>query len=195
MEYEKPKKKKPFLQKLFFWFFVLFIALGIFLLWSLRDIEFGEGHGDMYALFAAIAAICLGIFFGCLGFIKYIRNKTVAGGLFLTTALSTAAFLGASQVVGLILAPASLAASEGGADGNMGINLVVILAQVGLFGLWFAFLLFSIRVALNPLRKINSSLDNIIEGHEVHRLRLGKSRQYREIEEKLISISRKRKKR
>ena len=196
MEKENTKVKKPFIQKLFFWLFVLFIALGVFLLWSLRDVNYGENsQGDLYALLAAIGAICLGILFGCLGFIKYLRNKTVAGGLFLTTALSTASFLGASQLVGLVLAPASMAAAEGGANGNMGINLVVVLAQVGLFGLWFAFLLFSIRVALNPLRKINSSLDNIMEGREVHRLRLGKSRQYKEIEQKLITLSKKRKRR
>ena len=189
---KETKAKKPFLQKLFFWLFVVFVAMGVFLLWSLRDVNFGDDGGDIYALIAAVGAICLGILFGCLGFIKYLRNKTVAGGLFLTTALSTAVFLGASQLVGLILAPAAMAtAAEPGIDGDVGINFVVILAQVGLFALWFAFLLFSIRVALNPLRKINSSLDNIMEGREVHRLRLGKSRQYKEIEQKLITISQK----
>ena len=186
------KQKMSFTAKLYFMMFTFAAVLSVFLFWSLRNMN-GEEHKANVAtmLTAAIIALCLAIFFGLLGFIRFLRSRSVSGGLFITTALSTAVFLGASRLVGMLLAPVALARNiEGG--GNVGPEgIIVILAQVGLFAIWFAFLMFTIHVQVSPIKRVNHYLERILEGQEVRRPRIGKSRQFRELQNNLKEVSRK----
>jgi len=72
-----------------------------------------------------------------------------------------------------------------------GLGLVMVLAQVGLFAIWFAFLLFTIKAYTRPVGKINKVLQKILDGEKINRVRIGKSKQYREIEKTLAELSKK----
>ena len=189
----KKEKKSTIVGKIYFGIFVFATILTIFLFWAVRNDE-----GDVASvnkattLIAAIISLCLAIFFGCLGFIRFLRGRSIAGGIFLTTALSTATFLGASRLVAAFMptggAVAAFASNDPAATGA-GFSIVVLLAQLGLFAVWFAFLLFAIKVQVSPIKKVDKYLSQIIAGEEIkHRIRIGKSKQYKELELKLRTL-------
>jgi len=109
--------------------------------------------------------------------------------LFLTTSIATAAFLGTSQLLPLLIPPAAAAFTASPEAANDGFQLIIVLAQIGLFALWFAFILFSIYFYVRPVRRIDKYLQKIVEGEHVRKVRIGKAKQYRVIEEKLEIIS------
>ena len=172
-------------------------VMAVFLFWGLGAII--EDNGDAAHIAArttaGIVSLCLSIFFGLICFIRYLRSRTVNGSLFLTTALSMAVFLGASRFIGALIPEVAIAervAAEGGGGGGPG--MVILLAQVGLFTLWFAFLMLTIYIHVSPIRKVNRALEQILDGKEIKRLKIGKSRQYREIALNLKKLSREMKK-
>ena len=172
----------------------LFLAiLSVFLFWAAKNFGDTEGTlGNVPLFLAGIVSLCLSIVMGLFCFIRYLRNKTVAGGLFLTTAASTAVFLGASQLIGTLLPPflaAGIAVGEDPAVAGGGLGLMILLAQIGLFTLWFGFLLFTIKAYVRPVGKINSYLKKIKDGERIGRVRVGKSKQYREIEQTLRELA------
>lgn len=132
---------------------------------------------------AAVISLALAIFIGLICFVRFLRGKSVAGGLFITTATSTAVFLGTSQFIGVLIPPALAGGMMLGDETAMasGMGLMVLLAQIGLFALWFGFLLFTIKAYVRPVGKIDNYLKKILDGEELGRVRLGKSKQYREI--------------
>jgi len=121
--------------------------------------------------------------------VRFIRNRSITGGLFLTVSISTAVFMGTSQVIENIIPP-TVGAMAGNAEA-MGASYTAIigLAQIGLFTLWFLFLLLAIHTQISPVKKIDKILAKIVDGNEVKRVSIGKSRQYRCISEKLMAIS------
>jgi len=191
---ENPKKKWRLSSKIYFGLFLFLAVLSSFLFWSVKNTQAPEGENQMATattLTSAIIAIMLAIFFGLLCFRNFIRSRSVSGGLFLTTAISTAVFLGASQFVGVMIPPAAAAFSADPAAANAGIDIIVILAQIGLFALWFGFLLYTIHVMVSPIKKVDHYLSKMIDGEELRRVRIGKSRQYKEIALKLKVLSKK----
>ena len=149
----------------------------------------GAGGAMATTLTAAIISLCLTIFFGLLCFIRFLRARSIAGGLFLTTAMSTAAFLGTSQFIGVLIPPTAAAFTAEPGAVAAGIDVIIILAQIGLFAVWFGFLLFTIHIHVSPIRRVNHYLEQILEGEQVKRIRLGRSRQYREIAQNLRELS------
>lgn len=164
--------------------------MAAFLLWSARgDPVFNESKAMNTSYLAAIIAIAFSIMFGLFCFVRFLRNRSIAGGLFLTVAISTAVFMGTSQMVEAVIPPTA-AAFSGNADA-VGSSYAAItgLAQVGLFTLWFLLLLLTIYTQVSPVKKIDKALAKIIDGEGVKHVRIGKSRQYRCIAEKLERLS------
>jgi len=185
------KKKGSKISKLYFWLFVTLGIMSAFLFWSSRgDAFINERNGINISYLAAIFTVLLSIMFGSFVFVRFIRNRSIAGGLFLTVAISTAVFFGTSQVIGAIIPPTATAMTGGSADA-VGTSYAAItgLAQIGLFALWFFFLLMAIYAQVSPVKKIDRVLAKIIDGEEVKRVRIGKSKQYRCISEKLEALS------
>jgi len=184
------KQKMSFASKLYFGLFIFLAVLTAFLFWAVSTAK-KEGGVDMATtLTGAIIACALTIFFGVMCFIRFLRSRTVAGGLFLTTAVSTAVFLGTSRFLGMIIGPIMAFGGEPEA-GAGGMGFVIMLAQIGLFALWFAFLMITIKIQVSPIRKVNSYLDKLMDDEKLRRVRIGKSKQYRELEQKLKELSRK----
>ena len=185
------KKKGSKLSKLYFWLFVTLGIMAAFLFWSARGEAFiNEKEGVNISFLAAIIATMLSIMFGMFVFIRFIRNRSIAGGLFLTVAISTAVFFGTSQVIGAIIPPTAGAMSGNSADAaNTSYGMIVGLAQVGLFAVWFFVLLMAIYAQVSPVKKIDKTLAKIIDGQGVKKVHIGKSKQFRCISEKLEALS------
>ena len=189
---DKVKEKKPLWGRIIFAAFLFTAVLSAFLFWATKNMGGEDGAlNGATTMIAAIISLCLSILLGIMVFIRFLRGKTVAGGLFLTTAASTAVFLGASQFIGYLVPPvmgAGMALGEDPAVAGGGVSLMIMLAQVGLFALWFGFLLLTIKFYVRPVGKINKYLQKIRDGEKIGRVRLGKSKQYKEIAETLREI-------
>lgn len=186
------KKRGSKMSKLYFWLFVTLAIMAVFLIWSAKgSAVFNEKKKINTNYLAAIIAIMLSLMFGLFCFVRFIRNRSLTGGIFLTVSISTVIFLGASQVIDTIIPPTAAAFAGGGNPEavDAGYTAIIGLAQIGLFALWFLFLLFTIYTQVSPVRKIDKVLGKIIDGNDVRRVKLGKSRQYRCISEKLETIS------
>jgi len=187
------KKRGSKMSKLYFWLFVTLAIMGAFLIWSARGDPFiGENKKISANYLAAIIAILLAVMFGLFCFVRFIRNRSIVGGLFLSVAISTAVFMGTSQVIEAIIPPTIAAAFSGGGGADaVGTSYATIIgfAQVGLFAIWFLFLLMVIYTQVSPVKKIDKVLAKIVDGNEVKHVKIGKSRQYRCISEKLEAIS------
>jgi len=185
------KKKGSKLSKVYFWLFVTLAIMAAFLIWSSRGETFMTESKSINASFiAATVATLLSIMFGMFVFVRFIRNRSIVGGLFLTVGISTVVFFGTSQVIGAIIPPTAAAMTGNSADAaNTSYAVIVGLAQVGLFTLWFLFLLFAIYTQVSPVKKIDKALAKIIDGDGVKRVHIGKSKQYRCISEKLEKLS------
>lgn len=64
-----------------------------------------------------------------------------------------------------------------------------MLAQIGIFTLWFLFLLLTIYIQINPVKRIERALQRIVDGDPLNKVRIGNSLQYKRIESKLHTIS------
>jgi hypothetical protein len=185
---EVPKTSR--ISKLYFWLFVTLAIMSAFMFWASRGESFVGEKGDVnITLISGICALLLSLMFGLFCFIRFIRNRSIAGGLFLTTAMSTAIFFGSSQIVGLVIAPTAAAFGSGVEGANAGLATVTGLAQIGLFALWFMFLLLTIYTQVSPVKKIDKALQHIIDGDEIKRVKIGRARQYRGIAEKIALLS------
>ena len=187
----KKRQKAPLKQKVYFGLFIVLTVLAAFLFWAVKNAGTDEGVDMGTTMVGAIVVTALAMFFGLLSCVYFLRNRTVAGGLFLTTAFSTAVFLGTSQFIGFLIPPVVYAYTGAGAAGPEagGLNVVVLLAQIGLFAIWFAFLLFTIKVQVSPIRRVDKCLEKILAGQDIKRIRIGKSRQYKQIEHKLNQLA------
>ncbi|MCL2851153.1 MAG: hypothetical protein FWE01_02205 [Firmicutes bacterium] len=198
---KKPKSNK--MAKFLFAMFIILSVMSAFLFWATNNTMRASSNGEVaetteatpsgnigtLLLVAAIISLCLAIFFGVLCFLRWIRGKSVSGGLFLTTAISTAVFLGTSHFLGALLPPAIGAFGIDPAAEQAGSGIVFIIAQIGLFAMWFAFLLLTIWVYVRPIKRVDKYLGQILEGEQVKKVRVGKSKQYKEIEIKLKQIA------
>jgi hypothetical protein len=186
---EKPAVKTRFTTKLFFWFFIVFAVMAIFLFWTLRgDNSAGVGQSRAMTVGLGASSACLSVFFALVCFVRFIRSRSITGGLFLTTCISTGVFLGTSQVLPIVVPPTAAAFSAAPDVTNNGLQLMVVLAQVGLFAIWFAFLLFTIFLYVQPVKRIDKYLGKIIDGDDFRRVKIGNARQYKAIEEKIRTL-------
>jgi len=189
---ESAKPKTRFTTKLYFWIFILLTIFSVFLFWSASQnklLKIKSPIGANANIAVGIIALVLAVFFALICFVRFIRSRSIAGGLFLTTCISTGVFLGTSQLLPIVV-PSTAAAFTAAPDvTNNGLALMVGLAQVGLFAVWFAFLLFVIYLHVRPVKRIDKILQKIVDGEKVKHIRLGKARQYLSIAEKLTIIS------
>ena len=219
MKEDYTEKRGRLSTKIFFALFVILTLLSTFLFWATRYTinsvasdanqctesmdECGETIAQTaetattgYApatllLIVAIISLCFAILFATICFTRWIRRKSVSGGLFLTTAISTAIFLGTSHFLGALLPPVVGAFNVDPAATYAGSGVVLIIAQIGLFALWFGFLMLTIWLYVHPIKRVNKTLDKLIEGEKIRSVRIGKSKQYKEIEAKLQHIAEK----
>lgn len=188
--------------KVFFWLTVVFLLTGAFLLWSLRGAGLRMatggwmGYNPQYLL--AIGAVGLSAVFAFLSFVRFIRSKSVAGGLFFTMIVSTALFFAANAFL-ITPASASNAANITGVAGVAGtvgavtptptLSPLVGLAQIGLFAIWFVILLISVYAHVRPVKRIERALTEMINNPENTKLKVGKGKQFASIEGKLNIIA------
>ena len=189
MDKKEQKKAKDKVSRFYFWIFIALGVLSIFLFWSVRDIGEGATHTNATSLIGAIIASLLSIFFGLLCFRRFLRKKSVAGGLFLTMSISTACFMLTSRFLRVLLPPAIMAIGQEPGAAVAGEGVVLMLAQIGLFALWFSIILYTVYIHVKPVRRIERYLDRISSGEKIKHVNIGKSQQYRQIEEKLQQIS------
>lgn len=139
-------------------------------------------------IWAGVGAAVLALIFLLVGLTRFLRNRSIVSGLFISTAAVTMIyFLGTRLVdtaVPWVYAGVSTAAMET-AGTNPGVFTPVVLTQIGLFVLWFLLLLFIIYVYVRPIKKIDYLLSQIIAAKEIKKLRLGQSAQYQKIADKL----------
>ena len=186
----KKEKSKDRVSKFYFWMFIIFTTLAVFMFWSVRRIADGEADvTNTTTLVAGIMSSLFGIFFGLLCFRRFLRKKSIAGGLFLTMSVSTACFLLTSLMLRTILPPAVMAFGTDPEAAVMGERVVLMFAQIGLFALWFGLLLYTIYIYVKPVRRIERYLHRINSGERIKTVRIGKAQQYRSIEEQLRRIS------
>lgn len=139
-------------------------------------------------LWAGAAAAGLALIFLLVGLTRFLRNRSIVSGLFISTTAVTVIYFLSNRFVGtaIPLAYAGVsAATVETASSNPGVFTPVVLAQIGLFALWFLMLLFIIYVYVRPIKKIDYLLSQIIAAKEIKKLRLGKSAQYQKIADKL----------
>ena len=189
---DKVKKKGSRLSRLYFWLFIVLAIMSAFLLWSARGDAFinKSGGGINSSYLASIIAILLSVMFGLFTFVRFIRTRSIAGGLFMTTSISMGVFLAGSQMAETIIPPTAAAFSNNPEAVNTGYSAIISLAQIGLFAIWFLFLLLTIYLQVSPVKRIDKILTKIVDGQEVSRVSIGKSKQYRVISEKLELLSR-----
>jgi sensor histidine kinase YesM len=188
----------PINDKISKWSFVLCVVpafLAIFFFVALENVA-AKGGATTVPLVGGIICTVIALLFGTMSFIRFLRSRSIAAGLFITTTVGTLAYSIASRVI-------SFRGGNGVSGGAATYNATVMpfgstangatgtfwgqitLAQVGLFALWFLFILFTIYIYIRPIRKIDHLLTQILEGREVRKLRVGKSVQYKNIEGKL----------
>ena len=180
---EAERSRTRFSTRLYFWLFIALMILALFMFYLNRGKK-----PDTMNIIIGIVAVCMSIFFGLVVFVRFIRSRTITGGLFLTTYISTGVFLGASQLIPIIVPPTAAAFTSAPDLTNNGFQLLIALAQIGLFSIWFAFLLFTIHLYVKPVKRIDKYLTKIAEGDKIKKIRIGHAKQYKSIEEKIMQI-------
>jgi uncharacterized membrane protein YhdT len=181
----------PINDKMGKWAFVLCVVpafLAIFFFVALENIR-GRGGAATVPLWGGIICTVLAVLFGTIAFIRFLRSRSIVTGLFITTTTATLVYSIASRAVRFRTAAVSptapvTLANTSAAAGNTFFSSIT-LAQVGLFAVWFLFILFTIYVYIRPIRRIDSLLTQILDGQEIRKPRVGKSVQYKKIENKL----------
>ena len=150
-------------------------------------------HQNPYCLWAGLGAAVLALCALLMALTRFLRNRSIVSGLFLSTTAVTVIYFVGNQFVGSWLpmmgwSNATVAPAEAGAvttTTNPGWFTPLIFAQIGLFVLWFLLILFIIYVYVRPIKKIDLLLGQIIDAQQIKKLRLGKGKQYRNIAAKL----------
>jgi len=170
----RKKSKVPFL------LFILAV-IGAFLCF-----KFGQDFNP-YFLWVGLGLSGLALIFFLIGLTRFLRNRSITGGLLITTTSATVIYFVANRFVGSAL-PRTM--------GNLTIAGVetttsntwftpLFFAQIGLFALWFLLILFIIYVYVRPIKRIDYLLGQIIDAKEIKKMKLGKGRQYQAIADKL----------
>lgn len=153
---------------------------------------FSFANDNPYLLWGGLGAAALAVILLLVTLTRFLRNRSITSGLFITTTAITGLYFVGSRFVDtalpLMITNAAVADSANGnatAMANNGFFSPVIFAQIGLFALWFLLVLFIIYVYVRPIKKIDLLLSQIIDAKEIKKLRLGKGRQYQNIAAKL----------
>jgi hypothetical protein len=181
------------------WMFVLCIVsafLAIFFFVAYENIN-KHGGATTVPLVGGIISTIIALIFGTLSFVRFLRKRSIVTGLFITTTVATLVYSITSRVIAAKAAtsatpyntaimPLATGTSNSAAPNIWG---AITLAQIGLFAVWFLFILFTIYVYIRPIRKIDALLTQILDGKEIRKARVGKSVQYKDIEDKLKMLA------
>jgi sensor histidine kinase YesM len=170
--------------------------LAIFFFIALQNIA-ARGGRTAVPLVGGIICTAVALLFGAISLIRFLRSRSIATGLFITTTVATLVYSIASRMTvfrgNSAAAPYNavtpLAATSTGTGTNGNFWGQITLVQIGLFAVWFLFILFTIYIYIRPIRKIDFLLTQILEGREVRKPRVGKSVQYKNIECKLKALA------
>lgn len=174
----KPKKAK--------------IPLIIFIIATIAAIlcfTFGRRYNP-YFLWAGLGLGGLALLFFMITLTRFLRNRSIASGLLITTTAATAVYFVANRFIGLAVPRAMTALAVAGVNTSAVENsnswfTPLFFAQIGLFALWFLLILFIINVYVRPIKRIDYLLSQIIDAKQIKKMKLGKGRQYEAIAAKL----------
>ena len=144
-----------------------------------------------HCLWAGLGVAVFALIMLLMALTRFLRNRSIVSGLFLSTTAVTVIYFVGNQFVGSWLPmmgwsnAAAAAAETGTATMNTGWFTPLLFAQIGLFVLWFLLILFIIYVYVRPIKKIDLLLSQIIDAQQIKKLRVGQGRQYRNIAAKL----------
>lgn len=165
--------------------FLLAIA---FTVGSVLCFTFGQDYNP-YFLWAGLGLAFLALVCFLVGLTRFLRNRSIASGLLIATTTATVVYFVGNRFIGSamprVMSNLSIAGVEGVANNSNGWFTPLFFAQIGLFALWFLLILFIIYVYVRPIKRIDQLLAQIIDAKEIKKMKLGKSRQYAAIAEKL----------
>ena len=171
---------------------VPFILFGITVIASVLCFTFGRNYNP-YFLWAGLGLAGFALLFFMITLTRFLRNRSIASGLLISTTAATAIYFVANRFVGTALpramASLSIASVDGITANNNGWFTPLFFAQIGLFAVWFLLILFIIYVYVRPIKRIDYLLSQIIDAKEIKKMKLGKGRQYQAIAAKLQIIA------
>jgi len=143
--------------------------------------------------FYSLILISLGLIFALTVFIRFMRARSLLTSLILTTVFTAAAFYFAAKFVTWgPFTGARTAATTGTTSAytfSIGSSITVNLAQIGLFAIWLVIVALIMFFQIRPVKKIQVALETISSGVSCKKFKIGKSKQFRKIEEELAKIS------
>lgn len=167
---------------------VPFIIFGIAFVGCILCFTFGRNYNPNFLWFGlglgGLSLLCF-----LITLTRFLRNRSIASGLLITTTAATALYFVGNRFVGIALPRAVASLSVAGVDATAadanGWFTPLFFAQIGLFALWFLTILFIIYVYVRPIKRIDYLLSQIIDAKQIKKMKLGKGRQYQAIAAKL----------
>ncbi|MCQ2381765.1 MAG: hypothetical protein MJ054_00490 [Clostridia bacterium] len=166
---------------------VPFIIFVIALIASFLCFSFGRNYNP-YFLWIGLGLAVISLLGFMMTLIRFLRNRSIASGLLITTTAATALYFVGNRFVSTAIPRAMSNLSIAGINGIENTNswfTPVFFAQIGLFALWFLTILFIIYVYVRPIKRIDQLLGQIIDAKQIKKMKLGKGRQYKSIANKL----------
>jgi signal transduction histidine kinase len=164
--------------------FICFVAT---LIAAVLCFSFGRNYNPYFLWFGlGFAGISLLSFM--LTLTRFLRNRSIASGLLMTTTAATALYFVANRFISTAVPRAAANLSVASVNGAVNANgwfTPLFFAQIGLFALWFLIILFIIGVYVRPIKRIDHLLGQIIDAKQIKKMKLGKGRQYQAIADKL----------
>ena len=148
---------------------------------------FGQKYNP-YFLWVGLGFACLALLFFLITLTRFLRNRSITSGLLITTTAATTVYFVANRFVETAVPRAASNLTIAGVATTAEANswfTPLFFAQIGLFAVWFLIILFIIYVYVRPIKRIDQLLSQIIDAKEIKKLKLGKSRQYEAIANKL----------
>jgi len=177
---------------------------GVFLLIRAQTVAFFNPAGIWGVerqYFFAIVFLALGAMFIVITFLRFIRSRTLLGGIITSAVITSGLFFVSMKLLytmpaigGVGGAAGNIAGQGGSAYGarytfNLGANFTINLAHIGLFAIFLAFLAMLIYFQTRPIARIQKALESIVDGRSCQTFRIGKSKQFQKIEQELSIIS------
>ncbi len=164
--------------------FIIFITA---LIAAIMCFSFGQNYNP-YFLWAGLGLIIISLLGFTVALTRFLRNRSIASGLLITTTAATALYFIGNRFVEIAIPRATASLAVAGVDGAVNSNgwfTPLFFAQIGLFTLWFLVILLIISIYVRPIKRIDNLLGQIIDAKQIKKMKLGKGRQYQAIAQKL----------
>lgn len=179
---------------------------GVFLLIRAQTVAFFNPAGiwgiERQYFFAILFAM-LGAIFFVITFLRFIRSRTLLGGIITSAVITSGLFFVSMKLLNAVPytgGAAGVGGAAGAANGqvgayaarysfNLGANFTINLAHIGLFAIFLLLLAVLIYFQTRPVARIQKALENIVDGRSCQTFKIGKSKQFKKIEQELAIIS------